>query len=375
MGTKNDPETVVYLDKFTSRKGKPSSGGGVEPVPDSLVAWMSRYLQLVIQGVRSEAVTKKIALHLARFAQFFTDAYGHDRISTCLRRDVAAWQACLIAAEMAPATVNNHLASLSGFTTWVQAQAPTLFATGDPNKGIGELGLPPLEPRALSEDQVRSLKNVCDRLERFHQLKGRRRSAQEDVPTHAHRRPLRDRAMVFVLLSTGLRREELVRLNLDQVEPRTPEELRRVRKARITRVKGKGKTERVVFLSADARAALADYLERERPQDTSGTTEALFLSAAGLPARSPDGRLSSRSINTILEQIGKWHDAELRDPARHISPLRPHDLRHTFAFSLARETGADTYELERRLGHRSQRYIARYTNPPEDVAAKYVEEF
>ncbi len=48
-------------------------------------------------------------------------------------------------------------------------------------------------------------------------------------------------------------------------------------------------------------------------------------------------------------------------------------LRHTFAFSLSEATGADAYELERRLGHRSQRYIARYTNPPEEVAAGYVE--
>ena len=55
--------------------------------------------------------------------------------------------------------------------------------------------------------------------------------------------------------------------------------------------------------------------------------------------------------------------------------LRPHDLRHTFAFHLAQVTGADAYELERRLGHRSQRYIQRYTNPPEAVAARYVEEF
>ena len=42
---------------------------------------------------------------------------------------------------------------------------------------------------------------------------------------------------------------------------------------------------------------------------------------------------------------------------------------------LAQVTGADAYELERRLGHRSQRYIQRYTNPPEAVAASYVEEF
>jgi integrase len=80
-------------------------------------------------------------------------------------------------------------------------------------------------------------------------------------------------------------------------------------------------------------------------------------------------------INQILEQIGHWHDAEIPDPARHISPLRPHDLRHTFAFQLAKVTGADAYELERRLGHRSQRYIQRYTNPPEAVAESYVEQF
>ncbi len=49
--------------------------------------------------------------------------------------------------------------------------------------------------------------------------------------------------------------------------------------------------------------------------------------------------------------------------------------RHTFAYRLAAETGTDAYELERRLGHSSQRYIQRYTNPPEDVAAGYVEEF
>jgi integrase len=51
--------------------------------------------------------------------------------------------------------------------------------------------------------------------------------------------------------------------------------------------------------------------------------------------------------------------------------LRPRDLRHTFAYRLAAETGKDAYELERRLGPPSQRY----TTPPEDVAAGYVEEF
>jgi len=128
-------------------------------------------------------------------------------------------------------------------------------------------------------------------------------------------------------------------------------------------------------LSNDARLALADYLERERPRDVAAQTTALFLSATGIPERAADARLSPRAVNLILTQIGRWHDAELKDPTRHISPLKPHDLRHTFAFQLAKATGADAYELERRLGHRSQRYIQRYTNPPEEIAAAYIEEF
>jgi integrase len=370
------PKTLVHLPSFTARKVQAVPTGLPEQVPDSLTAWATRYLALAVVGVRSPAVTQKIALHLDRFVAFFIESYGHDRISTCLRRDVLAWQKALVDQDLAPATINNHLASLSAFTTWVAVQAPAVFPVGDPAKGVRELGLPPLEPRALTPAQVRSLKNLCDRLERFHRLKGQRWAKDAAAaPVRAHGRPWRDRAIVYVFLSTGLRREELLNLNLDQLVPHTVPGLRQARQGRLTGVRGKGGTERTVFLSADARQALADYLEKERPRDAGEATPALFLTATGISARTADGRLSLRAVNLILEQIGRWHDAELKDPSRHLSPLRPHDLRHTFAFHLAKVTGADAYELERRLGHRSQRYIQRYTNPPEDVAAAYVEEF
>ena len=379
MEHENQREGVVYLEKFTSRKEKEPLGRSDEHLNDSLAVWVGRYLELAVVGVRSATVAEKAALHLGRFVAFFEEAYGHDRISTAVRRDVREWQQSLVAQELAPSTVNNHLASLSAFTTWVDAQAPGLFATGNPAKGVKELGLPPLEPRALSEVQVRSLKNVCDRLERFHERKGREWKAGGTggkAPKRANGRPKRDRAIVFALLSTGLRREELVNLDLSQVEPRDPGALRAARRARVRDVRGKGGTERTVFLSSDARLALAEYVEEERPKDAGDDGSwALFLSARGIPARREDGRLSVRAVNLILEQVGRWHDAEVKDPVRRISPLRPHDLRHTFAFRLAAETGADAYELERRLGHRSQRYIQRYTNPPEDVAAGYVEGF
>src|SRR5215203_4018619 len=148
-------------------------------------------------------------------------------------------------------------------------------------------------------------------------------------------------------METEKRREELVVLDLGQVEPKVSGELRAARRVRVRGVKGMGGAERNVFLSKDAREALAEYLETER----------LLLSAAGTPARRKDGRLSVRAVNLILERIGHWHDAEVTDPARKIAPLRPHDLRHTFAYLLAAETNKDAYELERRLGHSSQRYI------------------
>jgi integrase len=375
METEKQREGVVYLEKFTSRKEKRAEPR-LDENPDSLHEWVGRYLELAVVGVRSKTVAEKAALHLGRFVEFFEGAYGHERISTVVRRDVQAWQRSLVDQGLAPSTVNNHLASLSAFTTWVDAQDPGLFPAGDPAKGIKELRLPPLEPRAFSEAQVRSLKNVCDRLERFHEKKGREwKRGSERTPTRTNGRPARDRAIVFVLLSTGLRREELVNLDLAQVEPNNPEKLRTARRVRIRGVKGKGGTERNVFLSKDAREALAEYLETERPKDAGPTGEALFLSATGTPARRQDGRLSVRAVNLLLERIGRWHDAEVTDPVREISPLRPHDLRHTFAYRLAAATGKDAYELERRLGHGSQRYIQRYTNPPEDVAAGYVEEF
>lgn len=346
---------------------------------DSLQDWMDYYLKMAVDGLRSEAVKQKIQLHLNRFQAFFEARYGQEAISSCVKRDVVAWQKYLQSEELAASTINNHLASLSGFATWVDAQDKTVFVMGDPSKGVSDLPLPPLEPRTLTSDQIQSLKNLCDRLLPFYRSKGRKwLLSDEEAPLRAKARPWRDRAIVFVLLSTGLRREELVNINLNQLSPNDMAELRQARRAQINGVVGKGKTQRDVFLSRDARHALADYLEKEHSSDITTETEEetpLFLVAIEAVPRRADGRLSPRSINNILEKIGKWHDADIKDEARHISPLRPHDLRHTFAFQLAQATGADSYELERRLGHQSQRYIQRYTNPPKDVAASYVEEF
>lgn len=145
-------------------------------------------------------------------------------------------------------------------------------------------------------------------------------------------------------------------------------------------MRGKGRTSRTVFLGRDARQALADYLDQERPGDAAASTvagtvaAALFLPAASIAARRPDGRLSPRSVNTIVGEIGRLHDAQTLGPDRKLGVLRPHDVRHTFAFQLSQASGHNRAELERRLGHANDRYLRLYTNPPDDIAAGYIED-
>ena len=135
--------------------------------------------------MRSDEVTGKIGRHLDRFTAWFTNGYGHDRVSAVTPREVTAWRDHLAAegtisrdgttAAMAPATVNNHLAHLSAMFSWITVHAPAgLLRHGDPTKKVDLLRLPAPQVRALAGAQVRTVKNVLDRIEGFHQLKGRR---------------------------------------------------------------------------------------------------------------------------------------------------------------------------------------------------------
>jgi integrase len=133
---------------------------------------------------------------------------------------------------------------------------------------------------ALSDAQVRTVTNVLDRLEDLPPAQGPPPPTPPTSPaTHRHARPYRDRAIVHVLFATGLRRGELVGLDLAQLQPHDPAELRRVKKARLVGVRGKRRTRRTVFLGRDAGTALADYLDHERTTDTDEQSTALFLAA------------------------------------------------------------------------------------------------
>ena len=126
---------------------------------------------------------------------------------------------------------------------------------------------------------------------------------------------LRNRALVELLYSAGLRSAEAVGLDLADVDFEQEHVL----------VRGKGGKERVIPLGEEAAWWVARYLEHARPQLAAGAEDALFLSVRGR-------RLDTSTL-------------------RRISP-HPHRLRHAFATHLL-EGGADLRTIQELLGHSS----------------------
>ena len=328
---------------------------------DHLELWIDEYMDYLEQDGAGEL--KKTIRMLRRFQKFIQQRYdGIDRVSILVSRDIKAYLDWLQAKKedggcnYAPSYVNGHQVALGQFLKWIQIRSPQLLAA-NPMKGVTMVrAQPETEAKALMPRQIVSLQNIADRLPLLH--------------TRKNARPYRDRAIVYVLLSTGLRRHELVGIDLNQLIPHNIEKLKIARRAKIVRVRGKRKTERTVFLSAEARSALVEYLERERPLDESTGTRALFLSASSAGEK----RLHPRSINKILEQIGRWHDAAFPDPDRSISPLAPHDLRHTCASELRRNNPDMTDpDLMIYMGWTDKNQLLRYTKGQEEIIAGYVE--
>lgn len=154
-----------------------------------------------------------------------------------------------------------------------------------------------------------------------------------DFPAE-HDKDLRSRAILELLYATGIRCAELVGLDLSEVDL----------SARMVRVLGKGRKERVVPFGARACEALLAYLPargRARPK-----SDALFVNANG-------GRLTDRSVRqTVSDRV------RAVALARRISP---HSLRHSFATHLL-ERGADLRAIQELLGHASLSTTQRYTH-------------
>jgi site-specific recombinase XerD len=152
-------------------------------------------------------------------------------------------------------------------------------------------------------------------------------------------RGLRDRAILELLFSTGLRVSELCNLNTDLDLSRDS-----------FSVRGKGEKVRVVFISGVARASLQTYLRKR-----SDLEEALFVSVprARQKQSGKRTRLTPRSIELLI----KTYAAK----AGITKKVTPHVLRHSFATDLL-NNGADIRSVQQLLGHASIQTTQIYTH-------------
>src|SRR5579871_313916 len=147
---------------------------------------------------------------------------------------------------------------------------------------------------------------------------------------------LRDRAILEVLYSSGLRVSELVGLDWADVD----------REAGLLRVLGKGRKERVVPIGRPALRALDAYAAAAAAAGRPVAPGAVFRNLRG-------GRLTARSVARLVER----HVTASGTPTR----ATPHALRHTFATHLL-GAGADLRAIQELLGHASLSTTQRYTH-------------
>ncbi len=143
---------------------------------------------------------------------------------------------------------------------------------------------------------------------------------------------LRDRAILELLYSSGLRVGELVGLNLKHLDLHLG----------IVRVMGKGRKERIVPIGEKAVDALNVYLDQRGDPEAEAP---LFVNLRG-------GRLTSRSVARLIKKYTRVSGI--------VRKVSPHSLRHSFATHLL-DAGADIREIQEMLGHASlsttQKYI------------------
>jgi len=189
--------------------------------------------------------------------------------------------------KLEPATIARKLAAVRAFLRFTLGPAR-----------VPDASLAPRRPRRLPDTPKREAVDAT-----INALDG-------DGPL-----ALRNRALVELVYSAGLRSREAVDLDLADVDF----------EQELVRIRGKGGKERVVPLGEEAAAWLARYLRDARPELASGAANALFLSARGR-------RLDTSTLRRLCPH--------------------PHQLRHAFATHLL-EGGADLRTIQELLGHSS----------------------
>jgi len=241
-------------------------------------------------------------------------------VETVSRDDLVDFLAGLYREKLESRTVARQLVTLRNFFRWAQTQE---IITEDPSMKLESPKIRKSLPGYLRLDEVDKLLN----------------QPEEKTPLG-----LRDRAMLEVLYSTGLRVSELVSLRVSDLDS----------KVGSVRCIGKGDKERIVPIGRKALAMVDKYVREARPalvrQSNAANSPNLFVNQRGVS-------LSRVGVWKILSGYGR--KAGLRQA------LTPHMLRHSFATHLL-ERGADLRSVQLMLGHADISTTQIYTHVVEE---------
>jgi integrase/recombinase XerC len=248
---------------------------------------------------------------LAQFSTYLDETLGPGSDPTQVdSRRLRSYMVWLNSQGYAPATVARRLASLRSFYREERRRGAM---TTDPSAPLRNPKQPRRLPKPMNVDDVVRL---LDSIEPANDL------------------GVRDRAMFETLYGGGLRVSELVGLDLPDLDLDEG----------LTRVRGKGRRERIAPIGPAAALWIAHWIPYRRPRRME--ERAVFLNHRGT-------RLSTRSVGRLLES---------RLIALGLDPSSsPHTLRHSFATHLL-DRGADLRSVQELLGHRKLTTTQIYTH-------------
>ncbi|WP_278312819.1 tyrosine recombinase XerC [Lolliginicoccus levis] len=306
----------------------------LDPTPVGFAVVLDQFAEhLVLERDRSEH-TVRAYLADVRALLDHAAARGCTRLRDIDLTTVRAWQSEQAADGLARSTLARRASSIKAFTAWAVKHG---HLDSDPAARLQSPRRHRTLPHILRQDQAAT---ALDRLDAS-SLPEPSPDGDVDGDNQGQSSPReaairrRDRLIVEILYSTGIRVSELCGLDLRDIDQRS----------RIVRVLGKGRKERMVPYGTPAQRALDEWLRLGRPVlavPRSGS--ALLLGARG-------GRLNPRQareiVHTLLAEAG-------------MPSLGPHGLRHSAATHLL-EGGADLRVVQELLGHASLSTTQLYT--------------
>ncbi|HPC31173.1 MAG TPA: tyrosine-type recombinase/integrase [Candidatus Paceibacterota bacterium] len=191
--------------------------------------------------------------------------------------------------------------------------------------------------QSLPAEKIKLLKEKKEKSIKFLNLEQIKKLL--DTPDLSNEIGLRDKAILEVLFSTGLRVSELVSLNRDQIK------IENLNEDLEINVIGKGGRIRPVYLSPRALNALKDYFDTRKDKNN-----ALFINYKG---QKPLNRLTPRSIENIVRKYVIKAGISI--------PASPHTIRHSFATDLLTQ-GVDLRLVQEFLGHKNIATTQIYTH-------------